>query len=91
MDIVSFGHYLIIFSLVSLTTIFVIIGIWVIKILKEFFRATEAINGIIKDGKSISRSIVVSINEFSNFLLGLKSGLGLLNKIPTRNAKKKTK
>lgn len=80
MDLTQITPYILIFTVTSLTTVLVIAGIWVIKILKEFLKTIHQVNDILIDTKIISESVAKPAATLSDFLMGLKSGLDLVTK-----------
>jgi len=89
MDLSQITPYLLVFVVTSLTAILIISGIWVIKILKEFFQTVQRINSILDDTKVVSESVAEPVATFSDFLMGLRSGLDLINRLAQKNEEKK--
>lgn len=89
MDLAQLAPYLLVFVVTSLTAILIISGIWVIKILKEFFQTVQQVNSILDDTKVVSESVAEPVATFSDFLMGLRSGLDLLNRLIQKDEKKK--
>lgn len=89
MDLTQLAPYLLVFVVTSLTAILIISGIWVIKILKEFLQTVRQINSILDDTKVVSESVAEPVATFSDFLMGLRSGLDLVTRLVQKNEKKK--
>lgn len=60
-------------SLISITIVFVIVGIWLILVLREAKK-------ILEDTHSITSSVAKPVNSFSEFLMGFRNGFTLFNK-----------
>ncbi len=63
----------IILSLISITVVFVVVGIWLVLVLREAKQ-------ILEDTHSITSSVAKPVNSFSEFLMGFKNGFTLFNK-----------
>lgn len=61
-----------------LTVLLTIIGLAFYQILKEFKSSVERINKILDDTGRITESVAEPIEGASDFLMGLKKGVGLL-------------
>jgi cytochrome c biogenesis protein CcdA len=79
--------YLLVFAVTSLTAVLVIAGIWVIRILREFLQTVRRVNSILDDTKTMSESITEPVTTFSNFLMGLKSGLDFVTRFSQKSEK----
>jgi len=66
-------------SLLSISTVIVISGIYLIKILRELRSTVTITNTILEDAKSITTSVSRPISSFSEFIMGFKNGFNLLN------------
>jgi len=91
MDLAQITPYLLVFTVTSLTIVLVISGIWVIKILKEFFKTVTQVNQILDDAKVVSESVAEPVATLSDFLMGLKSGWDLVAKFWKKKGRLKTK
>lgn len=64
----------VVLSLIAITITFVIVGIWLAKVLRE-------IKLILEDTHSITSSVAKPVNSFSEFLMGFKNGFAIFNKL----------
>lgn len=60
-------------SLLLITTVVVVVGIWLVKVLQETKK-------ILEDTHSITSSVARPVNSFSEFVMGFKNGFTILNK-----------
>ncbi|MBU3935311.1 hypothetical protein KJ909_01425 [Patescibacteria group bacterium] len=80
----------IIISIVSVSLVIVICGIWLMFILKELRLALKKTNGIIDDTKALTTSLSRPISSLSEFLMGFKNGLHLFNSLFPKEKKDKS-
>lgn len=66
------NQIVIIFSLLSISTVIIIVGIYLIKLIKEL-RIT------VSEANSIISSVSKPVSSFSEFLMGFKNGFTLFN------------
>lgn len=93
MDSAELMQYLLIFVISSLTTILIIIGIQVIKILKEVRNTLIKSNSMLDDAKKVTSSVAEPVEAASDFLMGLKKGFKLvdvIDKILERRSQKES-
>jgi len=77
---IPYLNQILLFLVVSvLTTLLALSGIQVYYILKEFRKAIKKMNGIVDDLQTISSSVAKPIAGVSGFVMGLKSGLDVIN------------
>ncbi len=76
----------IIISLVAITTIIIVGGIYFIKLLKDLSVTLKKTNIILDDTHSITDSIAKPVSSASEFLMGLKNGFSFFNNL-TKNKK----
>ena len=72
---------LLVIVVLVLTTIISIVGVEVFLILREVRQSVRKTNKILDDAGLISESVAKPIVGMSNFLTGLKSGLGMVKKV----------
>lgn len=75
------NQIVIIFSLLSISTVVIIVGIYLIKLIKELRVTVNQANQIIS---SVSRPV----SSFSEFLMGFKNGFTLFNSFFNKDKKK---
>lgn len=68
-------------SLVCITVIIVIAGIWLILILKELRSTLKKADLILDDTKSITSAVAEPISSISEFVQGFKNGVSLFNNL----------
>lgn len=78
----------IIVSLICITVIIVIAGIWLILILKGFKNTLSKADRILDDTKSITSSVAKPISSISEFIMGFKNGFSFFNKLFDKKDKK---
>jgi hypothetical protein len=64
-----------------LTVLLTLIGIQLFLILNEVRNILKKTNNIVNDASKVTHAVVQPIQEASTFLIGLKNGLGVVNKI----------
>lgn len=64
-----------------LTVLLTLIGIQLFLILNEVRSILKKTNKMVEDAGKVTHAVVQPIEEVSSFLTGLKSGLGVVNKI----------
>ena len=72
----------VIISLLSISTVIVVVGVYLIKLIKDLRVTVGETNHIIS---SVSRPV----SSFSEFLMGFKNGFTLLNSFFKKNKKEK--
>lgn len=75
------NQIVIIFSLLSISTVVIIVGIYLIKLIKELRVTVNQANQIIS---SVSRPV----SSFSEFLMGFKNGFTIFNSFFGKKNKK---
>lgn len=71
-----------------LTTLLVLSGIQVVALLKELRETLRKVNKVVDDVGDISSSVSKPIVSASNFVMGIKSGVDLVNLISKVKDKK---
>jgi len=71
----------IIASLVLITTIIVIAGIWLILILKELKSTLKKADSILDDTKTITAAVAEPVSSISEFIRGFKNGVSMFNSL----------
>jgi hypothetical protein len=72
------SQFVIIVVVLTLAILFVILGIQVFYILKEFRKTIQKINKIIDDGGKVSGAVGDGVVNMSGFVNGLKTGLSAI-------------
>ena len=78
----------IILSIIAITTIIVISGIYLIKILKELRNTVFKTNQILDDAKVVSKSVAEPVNSLSEFIMSFKNVFEVANKYFNRGKQK---
>ncbi len=73
-------------SLIAITTIIIVGGVYFIKLLKDLSVTLKKTNIILDDTHSITESIARPVSSASEFLMGLKNGFSFFNNL-TKNKK----
>jgi hypothetical protein len=81
----------IIASLILITGVVVVSGIWLILIFKELRITITKTNQILDDTQNITSSIARPVSSFSEFIMGFKNGFSLFNKLFNKKDKEETK
>jgi len=68
-------------SLLAITVIIVISGIYFIQLLKELKNTITTTNSILDDAKSITTSVSRPISSISEFIMGFKNSFSFMNKL----------
>lgn len=71
----------IIASLVCITTIIVIAGVWLILILKELKTTLHKADRILDDTKTITAAVAEPVSSISEFVKGFKNGVSFFNNL----------
>lgn len=71
---------IIIISLVSITTVVVASGIWLIKLFKQLNITLKKTNDILDDTHLITSSVAKPVSSISEFVMGFKNGFSFFNK-----------
>lgn len=71
----------IIISLLAITAIIVISGIYFIRLLKDLNTTLQKTNLILDDAHIITDSVAKPVSSFSEFLMGLKNGFSFFNNL----------
>ncbi len=71
----------IIVSLVLITTIIVIAGVWLILILKELKGTLKKADLILDDTKTITSAVAEPVSSISEFVRGFKNGVSMFNSL----------
>jgi len=71
----------IIVSLVLITTVIVVAGIWLILILKELKSTLKKADSILDDTKTITSAVAEPVSSISEFVRGFKNGVSLFNNL----------
>lgn len=68
-------------SLLAVTVIIVISGIYFVQLLKELKNTINTTNSILDDAKSITNSVSRPISSISEFIMGFKNSFSFMNKL----------
>ena len=71
----------IITSLICITVIIVIAGIWLILILKELKNTLQKADRILDDTKTITSAVAEPVASISEFVQGFKNGVSFFNNL----------
>jgi hypothetical protein len=71
----------IIVSLIAITAIIVIGGIYFIKFLKDLNLTLKKTNLILDDAHAITDSVAKPVSSISEFIMGLKNGFSFFNNL----------
>lgn len=66
-------------SLLAVSTVFVISGIYFINLLKDIRITVKKTNSILDDTQSITTSISKPLSSVSEFVMGFKNGMTMFN------------
>ena len=66
---------------IILTILFIILGVQVFFILKEFRVSVKKINGFLSGAESITQTLTKSASDMANLASGLKVGLSFVTKL----------
>jgi hypothetical protein len=69
----------IIISLISISVVIVIAGIYLITILSELKKLLTGLKPIISDTQTITSSVAKPVSSISEFVMGFKNGLNIIN------------
>jgi len=72
---------IIIVSLISITTVIIVSGIWLIKLFKELKITLNKTNNILDDAHLITSSVAKPVSSISEFVMGFKNGFSFFNKL----------
>ena len=64
-----------------LTVLLAVIGVQIILILTEFRNILKKTNSMMGDAERITHSVVEPVEEASSFVMGIKSGFGVMRNI----------
>jgi len=78
----------IIVSLVCITGIIVVSGIWLVKVLKELKTTITKTNEILDDTHLITSSVAKPVSSVSEFVMGFKNGFSFFNNLFDKKNKK---
>ncbi|MFA6603075.1 MAG: hypothetical protein WCT01_04725 [Candidatus Shapirobacteria bacterium] len=67
--------------LMSITTVFVILAVWLLMVMRDVKDIIVKTNSILTDAQSVTSSIRAPLSSASEFLIGLKNGLQFVNQI----------
>jgi len=79
---------IIIISLVAITTVIVVSGIWLVKLFKELNITLKKTNEILDDTHLITSSVAKPVSSISEFVMGFKNGFSFFNKFFDKKDKK---
>lgn len=68
-------------SLIAITTIIIIGGVYFIKLLKDLSLSLKKTNLILDDAHSITDSVAKPISSASEFIMGLKNGFSFFKNL----------
>jgi hypothetical protein len=72
---------IIVASLISITIVIIISGIWLIKLFKELKITLNKTNDILDDAHLITASVAKPVSSISEFVMGFKNGFSFFNKL----------
>lgn len=73
---------------IVLTILFIILGIQLFFILKEFRVSVKKVNGFLSGAESISQTLTKSASDMASLASGLKVGLSFVTKLLNRKGDK---
>lgn len=79
---------IIIISLIAITTVIVVSGIWLVKLFKELNNTLKKTNDILDDTHLITSSVAKPVSSISEFVMGFKNGFSFFNKFFDKKDKK---
>jgi len=79
---------IIIVSLIAITTIIVVSGIWLVKLFKQLNITLKKTNEILDDTHLITSSVAKPVSSISEFVMGFKNGFSFFNKFFDKKDKK---
>lgn len=71
----------IIISLLAITTIIVIAGIYFVRLLKDLNTTLQKTNLILDDAHTITKSVAEPVSAFSEFAMGLKNSMSFFTNL----------
>lgn len=69
----------IIVSLLAISTVIVVLGIYLVRLIKDITVTVQKTNQILDDTQSITSSIKRPLNSVSEFVMGFKNGINVFN------------
>jgi len=69
------------FTILILSVLLFVVGIYIIKILKEFRISMQKINKILDDSGRITQAVADPLEQASDLIMGFKKGINLFNTI----------
>jgi hypothetical protein len=82
---------IIIVSLILITLVIVVSGIFLIKIFKQLQTTINKTNNILDDAHLITSSVAKPVSSVSEFVMGFKNGFSFFNKLFDKKDKKEIK
>lgn len=79
---------IIIISLIAITTIIVVSGIWLVRLFKELNITLKKTNEILDDTHLITSSVAKPVSSISEFVMGFKNGFSFFNNLFDKKNKK---
>lgn len=76
----------IIVSLIAITIVIVIGGIYFIRVLKDLNLTLKKTNLILDDAHTITDSVAKPVSSISEFLMGLKNGVSFFNNLTKKKS-----
>lgn len=80
----------VILSLIAITTIIVITGIQLTKVLQEVRQTVIKTNKILEDAEMITASVAKPVSSISEFVMGFRNGLTFFNKLFNKEDERET-
>ncbi|MGI5841023.1 MAG: hypothetical protein ACOX6N_02340 [Patescibacteria group bacterium] len=77
---------IILLSIVSISIVVIVGGVWFIMILRELKTTIFKANSILDDTKLITSSVAQPVSSVSEFIMGFKNGLNLFNTLFKKEA-----
>jgi hypothetical protein len=78
---------IIIVSLIAITIVIVIAGIWLILILKGLKSSLQKADQILDDAKTITSAVAEPVSSISEFVQGFRNGVSFFNSLFSKKEK----
>lgn len=69
----------IVVSLLAVSTVIVVLGVYLVRLVKDITQTVQKTNQILDDTHSITTSIRKPLNSVSEFVMGFKNGVNVFN------------
>lgn len=77
----------IIVSIIAITVVVVIAGVWLILILKELKNSLRKADQILDDTKTITSAVAEPVSSISEFVQGFRNGVSFFNSLFSKKKK----